>query len=100
MTGQDAAKKCTRCQQPVPAELPREGVRQSVRLRRETYGWRLRFSRWRFRWLPENLVDRASESYTTLELCDWCAGDVFLFAQGLPPRSAGDRARSSQRASA
>jgi hypothetical protein len=92
MTGQDTAKNCARCQRPVPAEMPREGVRQTVRLRRETYGWRLRF-----RWLPENPADRARESYTPLDLCDWCAGDVFLFAQGLSPRSDEDRARASQR---
>lgn len=49
--------------------------------------WRLRLRRFRWRWLPENPRDRVSESYTTLDLCDWCAGDVFLFAQGLPPRA-------------
>lgn len=42
----------------------------------------LRFRMFKRRWLPENPQDQLSETYTTLSLCDPCAGDVFTFAQG------------------
>lgn len=57
-----------------------------VVLTRESVTWRLRLRRFRWVWLPANPRDRVRESYSTLDLCDWCAGDVFLFAQGLPAR--------------
>lgn len=82
---------CTRCGDLVTDRTPSKGVTQRIRLTRTRVTWRLRFSRFHWRWLPENPQDRVNESFTTLDLCDWCAGDVFLFAQGLPPREGGAR---------
>lgn len=83
---------CKRCGGPVSSRTPSEGVTQAIRMTRTVTEWRLRFSRFRWRWIPKQAGERASESYTLLDLCEWCAGDVFLFAQGLPPRGrASDR---------
>lgn len=78
--------KCSRCREPISDRTPSEGWTQQIRMGRTVVRWRLRFSRFRWVWLPENPQDRVTERYTPLDLCDWCAGDVFLFAQGLPPR--------------
>ena len=88
MSAEKVLTCCTRCGKPVSDRSPREGTTQSIRMTRKVTTWRLRYSRWRWRWLPENPWDRLTEGYSTLDLCDWCAGDVFLFAQGLPPRPA------------
>jgi hypothetical protein len=84
-----SAATCTRCGGVVTDRTPSEGHTQRIGLTRTTTTWRLRFSRFRWVWLPANPMDRVRESYSTLNLCDWCAGDVFLFAQGLPPRTHG-----------
>lgn len=86
------AGTCTRCGDDISDRTPPEGVTYRIGMTRTAVTWRLRFSWFRWRWLPENPWDRVSGTYTTLDLCDWCAGDVFLFAQGLPPRA---RRRSS-----
>jgi hypothetical protein len=70
----------------VGERTPPEGTTMQVVLRRTSVSWQLRLRRFRWVWLPANPMDRVSELYSTLDLCDWCAGDVFLFAQGLPPR--------------
>lgn len=77
---------CTRCGEPITDRTPPEGVTQAISLTRTVTTWRLRFRRFHWRWLPEDPRGRLRETYTALDLCDWCAGDVFLFAQGLPPR--------------
>jgi hypothetical protein len=83
-SGRPAELRCTRCGDPVTSRTPNEGLTQRIRMGKTTVTWRLRFSRFHWRWLPENPADRVRESYATLDLCDWCAGDVFLFAQGQP----------------
>jgi len=80
---------CTRCGAGVPSILdgpPPRGRdiwwRYQIRMTRREVRHVLRFRMFRLCWLPEHPEDRLSETYTTLELCDSCAGDVFLFAQG------------------
>ncbi|ASU83561.1 hypothetical protein CDO52_12870 [Nocardiopsis gilva YIM 90087] len=72
--------KCTRCTRAVPTEPPREGVRYRLRMTTTTHI--LRFSIWRFRWMPAHPADRVQTTYTDLTLCDTCAADVLAFAQG------------------
>jgi hypothetical protein len=84
-------RPCSRCGEVVSNRSPRDGVTQRIILTRTVVTWRLRFSRFRWCWLPKYADERVRESFTELDLCDWCAGDVFLFAQGLPPRTAKQR---------
>lgn len=86
--------KCSRCGDTVSDRTPPEGFTMQVGLQATitTTTWKLRLRLFRWTWLPKDPHDRVNETYTTLDLCDWCAGDVFLFAQGLPPR---DRASAS-----
>ena len=81
------SEKCARCGTALPAEPPREGILHQIRIGRQTTTHTLHFQRWKFRWLPERAIDRARMFYTDLALCTPCAGDVFLFAQGLAPVS-------------
>jgi hypothetical protein len=84
--------KCTRCGDAIPPLLgpppddrdvwTRNGVLMTATVAHHVMRLRM-FTR---RWLPERAADQLTETYTTLDLCDWCAGDVFLFAQGEPPR--------------
>lgn len=86
-TSAHVAGFCTRCGEKVSDRTPPEGTTYGITLTRTQVTWRLRLRRFRWTWLPENPQDRVREFYSTLDLCDWCAGDVFLFAQGKPPRT-------------
>ncbi len=89
---------CTRCGQPVPEILsvppsgPDRWWRNQIRMSRSErveVRHTMFFRIFTLRWLPENPADQLREDYTTLALCDRCAGDVFLFAQGkVPPTAA------------
>ena len=81
--------ECTRCHAPVPREMPTEGTRYQIRMRRRetTVVHRLVFSMHRFRWMTEDPADQIRTSYTDLTLCDPCAVKVFDFAQGKTERS-------------
>lgn len=86
-----ADTKCTRCGAVVPSILsgpPRDRDswwRYQIGMTRREVRYVLRFRMFKRRWLPENPQDQLQETYTTLDLCDRCAGDVFLFAQGKEP---------------
>lgn len=46
----------------------------------------MRFRMFKRRWLPEHAGDQLHETYTELTLCDPCAGDLLLIAQGIAPK--------------
>ena len=73
---------CARCGTELLEELPAEGHRYSISMRHETTAWRLRLTRFRFRWLPEHPGDRVTATSTDLMLCNGCAAATFMFAQG------------------
>lgn len=93
MSTRTVEKNCTRCGAKVAAIMsgPPEGrdrwMRYGVRITHREHV--LRFSMFKRQWLPENPQDQVRETYTTLDLCDPCAGDVLLFAQGKPVPSGG-----------
>lgn len=74
---------CTRCNATIVTQPPGgEGWINKALMRRKTVHYFLRFSMWRFQWLPENPGNQVRSTYTELELCSGCAAAVFLFAQG------------------
>lgn len=79
---------CTRCGAKVPSVLsgPPDGRdtwwRYQIRMTRREVRHVMWFRMFKLRWLPEDPRDQVSETYTTLDLCDTCAGAVFAFAQG------------------
>jgi hypothetical protein len=90
----DKPKTCTRCGVDVPSILsgPVDDRdtwwRYVVGFQRRTITGEttMRFRMFKRRWLPERASDVLSETYTELTLCDPCAADLLLIAQGLEPK--------------
>lgn len=91
MMPETTTETCTRCGADVPSIFtPPPGDRESwwrnqVCITRREVTHVLRFRMFKLRWLPKNPMDQLAETYTTLSLCDQCAGAVFLYAQGKTP---------------
>lgn len=85
-----APKKCTRCGMAVPEILSGPPDARNMwwrnRVQMREVAHTLRFSIFKRQWLPADPFDQVAETYTNLDLCDDCAADVYLYAQGLPPR--------------
>lgn len=82
---------CTRCGADVPSIMSGppdkrdRWWRNQIRMTRREVHHVMHFRIFTRRWLPEDPSDQVRETYTTLDLCDRCAGEVFLFAQGKKP---------------
>lgn len=93
MTDQQSPEPCTRCGADVlPVLSGPPGDRdvwhryRILLIRREAAAAvTLRFRMFTRRWLPEHAGDQLRETFTELTLCDPCARDVLLFAQGKEP---------------